>query len=404
MPKFIYTALAKGGKTIKGSAEASSKEAVIAALKRQNLHPVLVKKKNKINLNISARGKSVKLKDLVVFTRQLSTMISAGVPLNRALTTLKEQTNDKYFESVIEGVAKDVESGMPMADAFAKYPNVFSDIYVNMVRAGEAGGILDKILKRLSTQVEKEASMKKKNKKCNDVPDSNWYCHNSCLFGIMIFIMPKITKIINDLTPDASLPVYSQIMMGISDFTRQYAYLIIPAIFIILFAIYKYIHTPSGKIKYHLLLLKIPILKNVVIKMAIARFARTFASLMSAGVGVLEALDVTGGSIGNKIIEQELKDAAKEVKNGKQLSEPLSHSKYFPPIVAQMLAIGEESGQIDTVLLKVADFYEEEVDTLIDGMSSLIEPLMIIVLGSIVGIIAASVMGPISSLSKNIGI
>jgi type IV pilus assembly protein PilC len=404
MPKFIYTALAKGGKTIKGSAEASSKEAVIAALKRQNLHPVLVKKKNKINLNISIRGKSVKLKDLVVFTRQLSTMISAGVPLNRALTTLKEQTNDKYFESVIEGVAKDVESGMPMADAFAKYPNVFSDIYVNMVRAGEAGGILDKILKRLSTQVEKEASMKKKIKSAMMYPIVIGSITIVAFFGIMIFIMPKITNMIKDLTPDANLPFYSQLMMSISDFTRQYAYLIIPAILVTLFAIIKYIHTPSGKVKYHLLLLKIPVLKNVVIKMAIARFARTFASLMSAGVGVLEALDVTGGSIGNKIIEQELKDAAKEVKNGKQLSEPLSHSKYFPPIVAQMLAIGEESGQIDTVLLKVADFYEEEVDTLIDGMSSLIEPLMIIVLGGIVGLIAASVMGPISSLSKNIGI
>lgn len=404
MPKFTYTALAKDGKTIKGSAEASSRDAVIESLKRQNLHPLLVKKTNGISLRFNIRGKSVKLKDLVVFTRQLSTMISAGVPLNRALTTLKEQTNDKNFESIIEGVSRDVESGMPMADAFAKYPNVFSDIYVNMVKAGEAGGILDKILKRLSTQVEKEASMKKKIKSAMMYPLVVGAVTVIAFFGIMIFVMPKITKIINDLTPDASLPIYSQIMMSISDFTKQYAYLIIPAILIGLFLIYRYIRTPKGKVKYHLLLLKIPVLKNVVIKMAIARFARTFASLMTAGVGVLRALDVTGGSIGNKIIEQELKDAAKEVKNGKQLSEPLSHSQYFPPIVAQMLAIGEESGQTDTVLLKVADFYEEEVDTLIDGMSSLIEPLMIIVLGSIVGIIAASVMGPISSLSKNIGI
>ena len=165
----------------------------------------------------------------------------------------------------------------------------------------------------------------------------------------------------------------------------------------------RYIRTPKGKYKFHTLLLRTPILKGIIIKIAIARFARTFASLMSAGVSVLDSLEVTGGAIGNKVIEKELKEAAKEVKNGKSLSQPLSNSKHFPPIVGQMLAIGEETGQIDTILVKVADFYEEEVETMIDGLSSLIEPLMIVVLGALVGVIAASVMGPIASLSKNIG-
>jgi type II secretory pathway component PulF len=219
----------------------------------------------------------------------------------------------------------------------------------------------------------------------------------------MIFIMPKITKMIHDLTPNASMPIYSQIMMSVSDFTRKYAIIIIPVLIGLVFLTLKYIRSPKGKPKYHLVLLKIPIIKTIIMKIAIARFSRTFASLMSAGVGVLEALEVTGGAIGNKVIEAELKEAAKEVKNGKQLSEPLSKSKYFPPIVSQMLAIGEETGQIDTILVKVADFYEEEVDTVIDSMSALIEPLMIIVLGAAVGLIAASVMGPIASLSKNIG-
>lgn len=165
----------------------------------------------------------------------------------------------------------------------------------------------------------------------------------------------------------------------------------------------RYIRTPNGKYKFHGLLLRIPIIKVLIAKIAIARFSRTFASLMSAGVSVLDSLEVTGGAIGNKVIEKELKDAAKAVKNGKSLSEPLANSEHFPPIVSQMLAIGEETGQIDTILVKVADFYEEEVETMIDGLSSLIEPLMIVVLGGLVGIIAASVMGPIASLSKNIG-
>jgi len=172
---------------------------------------------------------------------------------------------------------------------------------------------------------------------------------------------------------------------------------------IAIFLLRRYIRTPKGKYRFHALLLRIPVIKTLVMKIAIARFARTFASLMSAGVAVLDALEVTGGAIGNKVIEAELQEAAKVVRNGKQLSEPLSQSKHFPPIVAQMLAIGEETGQMDTILIKVADFYEEEVETTIDGLSSLIEPLMIVVLGAMVGLIAASVMGPIASLSKNIG-
>jgi type IV pilus assembly protein PilC len=220
----------------------------------------------------------------------------------------------------------------------------------------------------------------------------------------MIFVIPKIGKILKDLGgDDAQLPVYTQAMLSISDFMRANAVPIGIVIFIAVILIRRYIRTPKGKYKFHALLLRTPIINMIIIKVAIARFARTFASLMSAGVSVLDALDVTGGAIGNKVIEEELKDAAKEVKNGKQLSEPLSKSKHFPAIVSQMLAVGEETGQIDTILVKVADFYEEEVETTIDGLSSIIEPLMIVVLGGMVGLIAASVMGPIASLSKNVG-
>jgi type II secretory pathway component PulF len=220
----------------------------------------------------------------------------------------------------------------------------------------------------------------------------------------MMFVIPKLGKIISDLGgPDAELPVYTQMMLSLSTFMQNNAIPIFIVLGLFIYAFRRYIKTPTGKLRWHGFLLRIPVIKVLITKIAIARFARTFASLMSAGVAVLDALEVTGGAIGNKVIENELKEAAKAVKNGKQLSEPLTQSKHFPAIVPQMLAIGEETGQIDTILIKVADFYEEEVETTIDGLSSLIEPLMIVVLGGMVGLIAASVMGPIASLSKNVG-
>ncbi len=406
MTRFTYTAT-KGGKTISGAVEASSRENALSTLSHQGIHPLVIKESSAnggIAKLLSLQGKKVNLKDLVVFTRQLSTMITAGVPLTRSLSTLQDQTENKYFKTVIGGIEKDIEGGAALADALAKYPNVFSEVYVNMVRAGEAGGILDEILKRLAAQVEKDATIRKKIKSAMAYPVVILCITIVAFFGIMLFVMPKLGKIIKDLGgPDAELPVYTQAMLGLSDFLRANAIFILVAGFIGVYFLRRYIRTPSGKYKFHKLLLRTPVLKTILTKVAIARFSRTFASLMSSGVGVLDALEVTGGAIGNKVIEEELAEAAKQVKAGKQLSEPLSHSTHFPPIVSQMLAIGEETGQIDTILIKVADFYEEEVDTVIDGISSLIEPLMIIVLGGMVGMIAASVMGPIASLSQNVG-
>lgn len=402
MSKFVYSAT-KDGKPINGTIEASSKEHARTTLVHQNIHPLSIKEVSAKSGFLKRRGK-VKLKDLVIFTRQLSTMISAGVPLNRSLATLQNQTDNKYFNRVIGEVSKDIEGGMNFADALGRHPNVFSEIYVNMVRAGEAGGILEDILKRLAAQVEKDATIRKKIKSAMAYPVVIFSITIVAFFGIMIFVIPKIGQILKDLGGEnAKLPVYTQMMLNISDFMRSNAIFIIIIIGLTIFFSRRYIKTPKGKYKLDSLLLRIPVLKTIIIKIALARFARTFASLMSAGVAVLDALEVTGNAIGNKVIEAELKEAAKEVKNGKQLSEPLSRSKYFPAIVSQMLAIGEETGQIDTILIKVADFYEEEVDAVIEGISALIEPVMIVVLGAMVGLIAVSVMGPISSLSQNVG-
>lgn len=419
-----YKALTADGKTVTGTVEVATKEDLLATLHRQNLRPLTITLAKATHSKSGGRKKKVKLQDLVVFTRQLSTMISAGVPLARSLSALQGDADNPYMKEVLAGITKDVEGGTALGDAFAKYPNVFSDVYVNMVRAGEEGGILDEILKRLALQVEQDASIRKKIKSAMMYPMVILSVTVVAFFGIMLVIVPKIGKILKDLGgPHAKLPIYTQYMLDASNFCVSPSIIkhipglaAVPLlnkvpnlIFIIavlaVAAVYglRYIRTDAGKYKFHAVLLRLPIIKVVILKIAIARFARTFASLMGAGVSVLDALDVTAAALGNKVIEKELRDAAVEVKNGKQLSEPLSKSAHFPPIVAQMLMVGEETGQIDTVLVKVADFYEEEVSVLIDGLAAVIEPVMIIFLGAAVGLIAASVMGPIANLSKNIG-
>jgi type IV pilus assembly protein PilC len=403
--KYNYKAI-KNGKTIEGTSEAVSREALIATLSHQGIHPLSIKEGSGPGGQgfLKFGKKKVKIQDLVIFTRQLSTMVSAGVPLTRSLATLAADTNSPELKKAIQAISKEVEGGAPLGSAFAKHPHIFSDVYVNMVRAGEEGGILDEILKRLALQVELDASIRKKIKSAMMYPMVLMVVTVAAFFGIMLIIMPRIGKILTDLGGEnAKLPIYTQILLDASEFMVKYFVVIAIVMVAIIVAVVKYIRTPKGKYKFHQLLLNVPVLKNITMKMAVARFSRTFASLMSAGVSVLDALEVTGGAIGNKVIEKELKDAAVEVRNGKTLSEPISKSKHFPPIVSQMLAVGEETGQMDTVLVKVADFYEEEVATLIDGLASVIEPIMIVVLGGAVGLIAASVMGPIASLSKNIG-
>jgi type IV pilus assembly protein PilC len=418
---FTYKALTKEKRTITGTAEAANKQALLAILHKQGVQPVLIEaSKGKAKHSAFGPKRKVKMLDLVIFTRQLSTMISAGVPLTRSLAALKDDSENPYMREVLGSITKEIEGGAPLGDAFSKFPNVFSDVYVNMVRAGEEGGILDEILKRLATQVEQDASIRKKIKSAMMYPMVILSITVVAFFGVMLFIVPKLGGILTSLGgPNAKLPIYTIVLLNISNFCAHATILghvpipiinklpnlvLIMGVFAI-FAVYglRYIKTPKGKYNFHALLLRLPVVKTVILKVAIARFSRTFASLMTAGVSVLDALEVTGAAIGNKVIEAELVAAAEEVRNGKQLSEPISRSKHFPPIVAQMLMVGEETGQIDTVLTKIADFYEEEVTVLIDGLAAVIEPVMIIFLGAGVGLIAASIMGPIANLSKNIG-
>jgi type IV pilus assembly protein PilC len=408
MATFNYTATNAQNHTITGSLEAADRSSVIAALGKQNLRPISIKdgssSKNQFTLNDLLGGNKVKADDIVMFTRQLSAMISAGVPILRALTSLGDHAESPALKKIIGNVVKDVQGGSPLADALGKYPNTFSDVYVNMVRAGEAAGILDDILKRLALQQEKNAAIRKKVKSAMTYPMVLIFITILAFFGLMIFVIPMIGKTIKDLAgPEASLPLITEIMLGISGFMISWWYILLPLFIGGIVVLLRYLKTPVGKAQFHHIILKLPGIKTIIRKLAVARFARTFSALMGAGVAVLEALDVTARAIGNTVYEKALKDAAEQVKNGKQLSEIIeADTELWPAIVAQMLSVGEETGQTDTVLVKVADFYEEEVDVAIDGLSSIIEPVMIVVMGGMVGLIAASVMSPIAGLANQI--
>ena len=291
----------------------------------------------------------------------------------------------------------------PLADALAKYPAVFNDVYVNMVRAGEAGGILDDILKRLALQQEKNASMRKKIKSAMTYPIVLLVIAITAFLGMMIFVIPQIGKMMQDLGgPDQQLPAITQVMLAISDVMVKYGLFILPVVIAGVVFLLRWLKTPKGRHIFHRVVLKIPAVGGIVKKVAVARFARTFSALMGSGAAVLEALEVTARAVGNVVYEDMLRDAAKQVENGKQLSTVIEKSDLFPPIVAQMLSVGEETGQTDVVLVKVADFYEEEVDVAIDGISSIIEPVMIVIMGGVIGLVAVSVMAPIAGLASSV--
>ena len=405
MPKFEYTATGDDQKQHSGVLEAADENAARSSLVRLRLKPIIIKqvqkKKGEINIAFLDKSNKVKAKDLVIFTRQLATMINAGVPLVRSLSTMQTQTESAGLKKHLTQISKDVEGGMAFADALEKHSNVFNPIYVNMIRAGEAGGILDEILKKLAVQQEKDAAIRAKFKSAMTYPLVLITITVLVFIALMTVVVPKVGTIIADLT-GGELPTMTKVMLGISDVILNFWYIHLAVIIGTTIYLRKFLKTPKGRRTRDKLLLKLPGIKLIVIKIVVARFSRIFASLMGAGVTVLDSLEITAKAIGNAVVEKELLEGAKSVANGEQLSLSLSKSSVFPPIVSQMLGIGEETGQTDTVLVKVADFYEEEVDAAVDGLSSILEPILIVVMGGMVGLIAASVIGPISSLANNI--
>ena len=406
MSTFNYTARDHDNQIISGVVSATDRTTAMQTIRAQGLSPILIKAGEEASklgrLGSIKLGGKVKTKDLVVFTRQLATMINAGVPMARSLNTLQTQTENKAFKEKLGQIAKKVESGIGLGKALAEHPEVFSNIYINMVSAGEEGGILDEVLNRLALQVEKDAEIKHKVKSAMAYPVVVSVITLVAFFGLMTFVIPKLGAIIQNI--GGELPPLTRVMLNISSFMRSPIF--IALVFIggplAIFGLRRYLRTDEGLYRFHRILLKLPIVKVFITKVAIARFSRIFSSLMAAGVTVLVSIETTSSAIGNKVIERELLGASEKVRNGVPLSVSLAGSQVFPPIVSQMLAIGEETGQIDKILVKVAEYYETEVDTFVNALSSIIEPLMILVLGAIVGLVAASVFGPLTSLTQSI--
>jgi len=412
MSYYAYIALDGDRNPIHGNTEQNNRNDVITYITRQGLRPISIRetrgKGHKLSLkslntiSIGGGGPSVKSNDLVIFTRQLSVMVSAGVPILKGLSSLQKHSESIGIRSVLAGVIKNVEGGMTLSKALQAYPKVFDEVYVNMVQAGEAAGILDEMLRRLASQQEKKSSLRKKIRGAMAYPMVLIVVVILAFFGLMLFVIPQIGNIVKDLGgPGAQLPALTLVMLSISGFIVSYWFIVIPGIIAIVVGTLAYIRTPAGKVVYDRLLLRLPVIKGVTTKLAVSRFTRTFAALIGAGVSVTESLGVASRSTNNSVYEEAIKKSITKVKNGKPLSESVD-DKLFPPIVGQMLSVGEETGQTDTVIVKIADFYEEELDTMIASLSSIIEPVMILMLGSMVGLIAASVMMPIAGLAHQI--
>lgn len=410
MPDFNYAVRLPNGKVQKGTINAKTKNDAMAALRAKQLHPFSVSEAkiggSGLNMNINLPGSNkVKTKDLVIFTRQFATMVNAGVPILRSLNLLRDQTASYPLKKALVDVTADIQGGANLSDALGKHPNAFSPIYVNMVRAGEAGGILDQVLNRLAFQQEKDSAIKGKIRAAMVYPSVIGTVVILAFFILMTFIVPKIGAILTSLSAGgAQLPIYTRALLALSHFMKSPAFIVtivvVVPLVIILFK--HWTSTEKGRYQWHSLLLKIPVVKVIITKTAIARFARIFASLMGAGVSIVDAIDTTAAALGNAVIEKELRNCSRAIQDGSQLSVEIQKSQHFPPIVAQMLAVGEETGQTDTVIIKVAEFYEEEVDAAVGALSSIIEPVMILVLGGMVGLIAISVFGPITQLSTSV--
>lgn len=403
MPNFSYTANTADGNVQKGIIEAGSQAAAVNAITEKGLKPLVIKevKREFKNLDIKMPGgNKVKSKDLVVFTRQFATMVNAGVPMVRSLSTMVNQTDSPALKTALQDISEKVEGGHQLSESMGHHPKIFSAVYINMIKAGEEGGILDQIMDRLALQVEKDSEIKGKLKSAMIYPAIITLITIGAFIFIMTGIIPKLATIFEQF--DGQLPLQTRIMLGISNFMLDHGIILAGAAGAAVFAFIRTIHTERGKYVFDKLLLKTPVFGNIVLKVNAARFSRTFSSLTSAGVSVLDSLKVTAGALSNSVIRKGIEDSVERVRNGQPISKSLEEANVFPPMIIQMTAIGEETGQVDTVLEKIAEYYEKEVDQIVSGLTSIIEPILIVVLGGMVGMIVASVFGPIASISENI--
>jgi len=377
-----------------------SKDAVIAALRRQQIVVTTVKEKGK-EIALPKFGGGIKSKDIAIFTRQFSVMIDAGLPLVQCLDILGQQQENKGFQKIILQTRQDVEGGSSLAEAMRKHPQAFDELYVNMVGAGEAGGILDTILQRLANYIEKAVKLKGQVKSALVYPIAVVTIAIIVVYVILWKVIPVFASLFEGL--GAQLPFLTRVVVAASNFIGRFWWLIFIMLFAGIFALRQYYATEQGRYQIDKLMLKLPAIGLLLRKIAVARFCRTLGTLLSSGVPILDALDITARTAGNAVIEEAIFQVRKEVEQGKTIADPLAKTEQFPPMVCQMIGVGEQTGAMDTMLSKIADFYEDEVDAAVEGMMALIEPIIIAFLGIVIGVIVVAMYMPMFSLISQIG-
>ena len=402
MPVYVWVGTDTSGKNARGEIEAQDERTARLLLSRKKVRLTKLKPKPKdLFENIAFLQPKVKTKDIVIFTRQLSTMIDAGLPLVQGLDILGNQQENPTFKKMLLDIKNEVESGSTFADALKKYPKHFDRLYRNMVAAGEIGGILDEVLRRLSDYMEKAQALKAKVKSAMTYPAIVLAISTVVLGIILIFVIPVFAKMFAEF--GSALPAPTQIVINMSNFIKSYILVIIGA-FVLLFVIFKKFYaTPKGKLIIDRLILKAPVFGPLIKKVAVAKFSRTLGTLINSGVPIIEALNVAAGTAGNKIVENAIRAVKASISEGRSIAQPLMESKVFPSMVVQMISVGETTGALDSMLNKIADFYDEEVDTAVDGLTSMIEPFMIVFLGGTIGSIIIAMYLPIFKMAGVVG-
>jgi type IV pilus assembly protein PilC len=404
MGKFKWEGTTKSGQAMKGEMEAPDVEAVQAQLRRQGISPGNIKEAGKgldMELKIPGFEPKVTTKDLVVFTRQFATMIDAGLPLVQCLDILSKQQENKTFKKNLTQVKEDVESGSTFADALKKHPKAFDTLYVNLVAAGEIGGILDTILNRLAAYIEKALKLKKQVKSAMTYPATIIGIAILVIAVILVFVIPQFQTMFESF--GQQLPLPTRIVIALSDIIQSYILLMIGGCFAVVWILKRIYRTPKGQLFMDALFLKLPVMGILLRKVAVAKFTRTLGTMISSGVPILDGLDIVAKTAGNKIIENAIYSVAQSISEGKTIAEPLEKSGVFPAMVCQMISIGEQSGSIDVMLNKIADFYDDEVDDAVGNLTAMMEPLLMLFLGVTVGGLVVAMYLPIFSLAGAVG-
>jgi type IV pilus assembly protein PilC len=398
MPTFSYSARSAAGEMQSGEINLPSRDEVVTFLRRQRLVPISVKTKPK-EVSFSF-GSGVKMKEIVVFTRQFATMINAGLPLVQSLTILAEQSENQKFQAIITAVLNDIQAGQTLADAMRRHPKVFTDLYVNMVAAGETGGILDTILNRLATFLEKNDALVRKIKGAMTYPAVVLFV----VLAATTILLWKVVPIFASIFEDAglSLPTPTLFVLGVSNFLQNYIHLLILGIIGLVIAIGRFYKTSAGNLAIDKLLLRMPVLGDLIRKSAVSRFTRTLGTLVSSGVSILEGLEITARTAGNRVVHDAVMSSRKSIAGGATIADPLKASGVFPPMVVQMINVGEQTGGLDDMLSKIADFYDDEVDQAVTALTSILEPVMIVVMGVVIGGMVVAMYLPMFDLIQTV--